>query len=451
LAGALIASSPGRSLAAPVDARDEPALDLVPDGSAGVQLAWVLDQINGGASALDAVQLDERFTSAFLEALPAENLLQIFQTYFAPNGPMQIARFEGAPRDDYIKAILITPGRDWRVTIGVDPADDARINQLFFEPVFIPAPLPQPLTDWPSLKHALARIAPLDSFLAAEIDGDRLQWLYSLNGNQSLGVGSSFKLYVLGELARQIQAGSLAWDEPLAVSDDLRSLPNGDMRLEPAGASFSLLQFAEAMISHSDNTATDHLIARLGRENVEAAFAAFGNSQPERNIPLLMTREWFALKLRLTPAEIDRYLAFPTAEKRAFLAETVDSVAKTLTEEEDWPGSYYIEQIEWFASAADLCRAMASLHRQALYEALAPIHDTLSINPGIAFDARTWSYVGYKGGYETGVKSDVWLLQRRDGRWFVLAAIINDQTKEIDGIGLWQHIMPVVDLLARVE
>jgi beta-lactamase class A len=205
------------------------------------------------------------------------------------------------------------------------------------------------------------------------------------------------------------------------------------------------------MIGHSDNTATDHLITRLGRARVESAFAAFGNARPERDIPLLLTREWFAFKLRCSPAQVDAYLALDVDAKRTFLTETVEPLAATLTDQDDWVGSYLVEEIEWFASAADLCRVASTLLLQSANPALAPVRDALSLNPGIAFDARTWAYVGYKGGYETGVKSDVWLLQRGDGRWFVLAVVINDPRKEIHGIELWQYMVPLARLLAAVE
>ena len=62
----------------------------------------------------------------------------------------------------------------------------------------------------------------------------------------------------------------------------------------------------------------------------------------------------------------------------------------------------------------------------------------LSLNPGTCWHPRDWRYVGYKGGYETGVMSNVWLLERQDGRWFAFAAIINDTRREIDAGGLWQ-------------
>lgn len=447
---AAVATSQFRSPSASAEARWSIPAPAIPQSAVGEQLDWALGQVNGAAKSLTVRELKRHFVAEFLEALPAKDLLGVFRSYLAPSGPMAVARFEGAPVGTRIRAILTTPGADWRVTLGVDPDEPERINELFFEPVALPAPLPKTISSWSPLDRRLAKIAPDVSFFAAEVVADEIRPLYRVTRDRTLSIASSFKLYVLAELARQIESGQATWDEPLTIQDELRSLPNGDMRLEPAGTTFPLRRFAEQMISASDNTATDHLIARLGRENVEAAFAAFGHARPERNVPLLLTREWFAIKLRLSPAEVERYLAGDTEAKRAFLADRVDAEASTLSELEAWPGAYFIDQIEWFASATDLCNVMARLHVLAGRDGVSPIHDALSINPGIPYDARTWAYVGYKGGYETGVKSDAWLLQRGDGRWFTMAAIINDPKKEIDGYGLWQLMMPAVNLLATM-
>jgi beta-lactamase class A len=421
----------------------------LPQSAVGEQLSWALDQVNGAATSLNQRELKRHFGADFLETLPADQLLGVFRKYLAPSGPMAVARFEGPVDGTQLRAILTTPGADWRVRLGVDPDEPERINELFFEPVALPAPLSKPLYSWLPLERRLDKIAPAVSFVAAEIVEGGFLPFYRVTRDRTLSIASSFKLYVLAELARQVEAGLAAWDERLAIRDELRSLPNGDMRLEPTGAAFPLRYFAEQMISASDNTATDHLITRLGREHVEAAFATFGHARPERNIPLLLTREWFAIKLRLTPAEIKSYLAGDVATKRAFLANRVEPEAATLSEVEEWPGSYFIDEIEWFASATDLCQVIARLHSLGGSVATSRIHETLSINPGIPFDARTWAYVGYKGGYETGVKSEIWLLQRGDGRWFTIAAIINDTKNEIDGFGLTQLLMPAVSLLAN--
>ncbi len=422
----------------------------LPASSAGKQLAWCLKHINSGAVDLSEADLEAHFTAEFLSALPAPDLLGIFTAYFVPNAPMAVARLEGPVPDGYIQAILTTPGQDWRVTLGVDSNPPNRINTLFFTPVQLPVAIQPALTKWSQIKSQLKKVAPEISFQVAELVNDNLVPLYDIDSDRVLGIGSSFKLYVLAELARQIAAGTATWDEPLAIRDDLRSLPNGEMRLEATGSTFPIQYFAEQMIAASDNTATDHLITRLGRDNVEQAFALYGNADPERNIPLLLTREWFAIKLRLTKAEISAYIKAGVDEKRAVLNQRVEMEARTLSELEEWPGSYFIDTIEWFASAADLNRVMATLHMLSNEPDLSPISGALSWNPGIPFDARIWSYIGFKGGYETGVKSDVWLLERGDGRKFTVAAIINDSKKEINGIRLSQLMMPMTELLSRI-
>jgi beta-lactamase class A len=222
------------------------------------------------------------------------------------------------------------------------------------------------------------------------------------------------------------------------------------MRLLPAGTRRPLRVFAEEMIATSDNTATDHLIARLGREHVEAALAAMGHAGPAIDVPLLLTREWFAFKLRLDFADVLSYLAGDASGRRDYLNNHVAPLADDLVEEETfvWTRPRQIETIEWFASPADLCRAVAALDDLAADSDLAPLPDLLSAVPGIVFDARVWSYVGFKGGYETGVFNNTWLLERGDGRRFALTATINDPWQEIDAETLTRLMVPAAALLA---
>jgi len=91
------------------------------------------------------------------------------------------------------------------------------------------------------------------------------------------------------------------------------------MRNLPEGERFSLLHYAERMISVSDNTATDHLIHRLGREAVEAELTVLRNSAVARNEPFLTTREPFALELVAPPALRKAFAAAGTAERRTLL------------------------------------------------------------------------------------------------------------------------------------
>lgn len=421
----------------------------IPESPAGTQLAWALTQINDGAAGLTEADVAGRFAPDYLAALNPAGIIGVLRDYVGAVAPVAIARFEGGVTDTRANAILTTAsGVDWRIKLGVEPAAPHRIVDLFFEPAPSPGPPAQPPASWKALEARVRAVAPETSFVAAELVHGKCQPLATVNPNAALGIGSSFKLYVLGTLAHEVELGQASWDEPLAIRDDLKSLPSGDTRLAPAGTVFPLRYYAEQMISESDNTATDHLITRLGRENVEAVMRKMGSAAAARNTPLLLTREWFAMKLRFTQQQINAYVAADESTKRRMLATQADPAANTLTEDDDWVGSYLIDSVEWFASATDLCRALAYLHHLAGKPGLAPIHDALSLKPGLAWDAKTWTYVGYKGGYETGVKSDAWLLQRSDGRWFVVAGIINDPAKEINGPDLIQLMVAATNMLA---
>ncbi|CAN5568280.1 hypothetical protein BH23CHL5_BH23CHL5_01130 [soil metagenome] len=423
-------------------------LESLPATPAGEQLAWAIDQINNGGTGLTPRRIEQRFTPEFLYWLPSEQIIGIFRSYVGPSGPMTIARFEGGVTESRANALLQSPSGVWRVRLSVEQAAPYRINDLYFEPTVTPSAEINGRS-WSSLKNRFAKLAPRSAFIAAEVTSGECDPIARVSPDEELAIASSFKLYVLGELAHQVSSGLASWDESLALDPDLLSLPNGTMRYEPPGSLFPLDYFADQMMSQSDNTATDHLIARLGRENVEQAFSRLGHAQPELNTPLLMTREWFAIKMRFTDREIRRYELATEITRRSIIADQVAPVAATLTEWEPWYAFRSIETIEWFASASDLCRVLLDLKTIGEQPGMEPVLNALSLQPGITFDPAVWQYVGYKGGYETGVRSDVWLLQRQDGRWFVLAGIINNPSAEIDGFGMTNLMIEAAALLAR--
>jgi beta-lactamase class A len=424
---------------------------LLPSSPVGEQLGWIMEQIGGDARKTRRSQIAERFTDEFLEALPIEDVQQTLRDLAETLPEVALARFEGTVTETHVAAIVTTGAiDDWRVSLGVEEKPPHRIETLFLAPVPYPAPFSEPPADWASFDAWMGSVAPRAGFQAVELVDGGAREIHGYEAEQPLAIGSAFKLYVLGELARQIAAGEASWDERLAIRDDLRSLPSGNMRLLPAGTKRSLRVYAEEMVANSDNTATDHLIGRLGRERVEAGLEAMGHATPTLDLPLLLTREWFTFKLRLRFTDVLTYLASDVDQRRDFLAGRVPPLAAELTEEETWTWTRprQIETVEWYASPADLCRAVATLDALAKEEALAPLPELLSAVPGVVFDARVWSYVGYKGGYETGVMNHTWLLERGDGRHFALAATINDPWQEIDAETLTRLMVPAAALLA---
>ncbi len=305
---------------------------------------------------------------------------------------------------------------------------------------------------WKAVGAAFAAVAPEVSFLAAEaIDGDCYP-VYGVQSDRRVGVASTFKLYVLAELARHVATERASWDEVLPISDAWKSKPSGAMRYEAPGTEHTLRFYAERMIAESDNTATDHLIARLGRENVESVQRILGHGAPEMNTPLLMTRELFAIKIAADPVLVDAYVHAPDDEQRRILEEDVAPVRLAPEGWGNWSGPEWIESIEWFASAQDICLALARLQEMSERPDLRPVTQILALNRGgTIFDRATWPYAGFKMGFEAGVYNLTWLLRRADGRRFVVTAGFNDPTSDIDQALAWELVGRVEALLSRTD
>lgn len=420
----------------------------IPDTPAGTQLRWALDQVNTGSADTSETTIAEHFSDAYLAVVTPAQLIGYFRDYLYPSAPMEVVRFEGGATTLRTNAILRGPSGYWRVELGVTPNQPHKIDTLWFEPVAVTVtPSSAPLS-WSAWKRSTSNLAPFVSVTVAELGDGQCNPIARIDPDLVLPIASSFKLYVLGELARQVQEQRASWYELLPISPRYISLPNGEMRNLPVGSEYTLLHFAEQMISRSDNTATDHLIGRLGRAEVESAFARMGQQDPTLNVPLMLTREWFALRMRFGDGDLERFVGMTTEDRRAYLEQTVAPVAGTLLETELWPGPAWAADVEWFASSADLCRAMAYLESMGAAPEMHPVLDALSLEPEIVFDPLVWSYVGYKGGYETGVMSENFLLQRADGRWFSISAVIFDPNWEIDGYGLRNAIVQASQILA---
>jgi beta-lactamase class A len=427
--------APGRlSAQGTPTASPSPGAVALPDTPVGRQLGWILEVLNGGAAALTVADVQQHFGAAFLAAVPADQLIATLRTIAGQAAPVRLVGFAGQPTATQAVALVesgVAPGT-FSISIAVDPTPPYLIEGLLLQPVAPSPGTPVAVASWADLDRQASALAATTVVAAAELVGGHPQPIHARDATTPIALGSSFKLYVLGELAHQIAAGKAAWDEELAIRDDWKSLPSGDMRNEPAGTAFSLQHYAEQMISVSDNTAADHLLFRLGRENVEAFQATMGNTHAARNVPFLSTRELFVLKLALPPDQVAAYIAANTAEKRRLLAEEIGPTPVTLGQATGWTSPRAIDTLEWFASGEDLGRALAALQALAAQPGLAPVGHVLAINPGLAIDAATWPYVGYKGGSEPGVLTLNWLLQRADRRWFAVSLGWNDPAKAID-------------------
>ncbi|HEV2128927.1 MAG TPA: serine hydrolase [Thermomicrobiales bacterium] len=305
---------------------------------------------------------------------------------------------------------------------------------------------------WASLDQRVSQLAPEHNLLVAEFTGNACRPIHSVNAGDQLAIASTFKIYVLGELARQVQAGEISWDERITLTDQLRSMPSGDYAWVPAGQQVSVRDLAQAMIWNSDNTATDHLIDRLGREEVERTFAAYGHANPVANQPLLLTRELFAIKM-WQPAEwMARFTAAADEEQLQLLTSEIDGIAINPSGGWGyWNGPTAIDGIEWFASAEDLCRAMVGLWTMGAQPGLEPVREILSGNRGGVGDTAVWPRVGFKAGYEAGVVNSTYLLERSDGRVFFVSVGFNHPQWVVDQNAPGALLGPVFSCLAAYQ
>jgi beta-lactamase class A len=279
-------------------------------------------------------------------------------------------------------------------------------------------------------------------FLVASLDdAGNAKVLTSHNPDAQFAIGSTFKLYILAELANQVKSGTRTWSDvaPLAHQSFSSAATRGWPKDSPA----TLHTLAGWMISVSDNSATDSLLFTLGREAVERRLASIGHGDPDKTLPFLSTVEAFALKAN--PALRERFLKSSEAAQRDLLdkeaaALTLDKIDnETLSK-----GPTAIDTIEWFASPTDLLWLLSHLKAQKNDEALA----IMGINPGLSpAAAKKWRYAGYKGGSEPGVISMSFLLQSPSGKWTVVTGSWNDAAADVDNTkfaGLMERLVAMV-------
>lgn len=282
----------------------------------------------------------------------------------------------------------------------------------------------------PQLVQTLHALPGMTGFVFARLGDGAPQILTGLDQDRPLALGSAFKLVILAELVREIEAGERQWTDMVTL--DGGPLPGGTYTQMPAGTKVSLLELAQKMISISDNSATDILFDTLGRAKVEAMMPQLGWQSPARNRPFLSTLELFKIK------GIARFRqAWPALDEkgRRSLLGQIDAVPLSEIDPNLFKDGkpILIEQAEWFASPADMVRTMDWLRKHSEGGPAAQARAILSINPGVVRGPATaqWSYIGHKGGSEPGVMTMNFLLQGRDG-WYAISGEWNNPSAAVE-------------------
>lgn len=355
------------------------------------------------------------FSPAFLAQIPVAQIQGIRQQLAAQYGAVQrLARIEaqsavvGVIHIDFERAAL-------RMNMVLEPQPPHRIQGLLVTGADLRGD---------NLAAVIADIRTLPgatSVAVARLGDGAPAMLASHEPDRPMAIGSAFKLFILAELSRQVQAGERRWSDVVALNR--RSIPFGAMQAWPQGSPATLHTLAALMISVSDNTATDMLLHTLGRENVERMMATIGVQAAARNRPLLSTLELSAIKTG-PDAAVAAWRGADEAGRRRLLASEHAAADAGRIDVARFAGNpLHIDSIEWFASAADLVRTMDWLRRHGDDTARA----ILAINPALGPAQRgAFAFVGYKGGSEPGVLNLTWLVRTPAGAWHVVAGSWNN-------------------------
>jgi beta-lactamase class A len=98
-----------------------------------------------------------------------------------------------------------------------------------------------------------------------------------INSRSPLPAASTIKLPILVALFKDVDEGKIRLDESLTLQSEMIATGSGNLQYQKPGAKFTVLELATKMITISDNTATNILIARLGgTEALNQRFRAWG-------------------------------------------------------------------------------------------------------------------------------------------------------------------------------
>lgn len=402
------------------------------------RLAWLADLFNSGE--LEESEYQATFTQEFIQAVPYADFLPIVQQISAVGRDWSVGEFEEREANEATVLLESADGQTVRAIISVEGDVPHRIAGLLLQPGEPPT-LDDPPAD---LDSAVARLEELGSLELAvmEIDGGQCEPIVTAGSGGSAPVASAIKLYVLAAVADAVEAGEFDWDTDITISDDLKSVPTGVLQNEEEGATFSVREVAETMIAFSDNTGTDHLIDLVGREAVEQALADHGMEDPDPNIPFLTTMELTALKLGPGAGLATQWIDADEEGRRAILDQISDiTPADIPLAEFDRP--IHPDTVEWFATPADMCRVLVDL-----WDMGEPVTQILTINPGLPDEEGAFESVAFKGGSEPGLVAMNWLVERTDGRRFVIAGSLLDPEQPLDELEATLLFGAIRDLVA---
>jgi beta-lactamase class A len=129
-----------------------------------------------------------------------------------------------------------------------------------------------------------------------------------VNQSASLPAASTIKIPVMVEVFKQMAAGTIDFNTRLHLLARDKDDGWGDLADAPVGTVRNVEQLLRLMIDDSDNTATNMLIRRVGRRNVNRTMASLGLSTTHLTDDIRTATDSVRYALRSSPRDMVRLL-----------------------------------------------------------------------------------------------------------------------------------------------
>jgi len=131
------------------------------------------------------------------------------------------------------------------------------------------------------VQEAVARFAKLPATASCLVAAEHptAPWQVGHDPKARLFVGSAVKTFILAQVLREAETGRFSENDQVAIDDKVRSL-SSPVFLNLSGTT-TRRSVLEAMIAHSDNTATDISIAAVGPTSVRALIKEAGLTESQ--------------------------------------------------------------------------------------------------------------------------------------------------------------------------
>lgn len=420
------------AIAAPSALAKEPkiTIELAPESTFDMRVEQLVPALN------EQLELNALFTPSFLAAVPPAQFKAISDSFVQQYGKaltVQSVQRNGPNnatlKVEYEKAVAT-------IEITTESSPPFKVAGLLAKGFEVKGDTIE------KIKADFATLPGSSGFIVQKLGDEGVTTLHAVNADKQFATGSTFKLYVLAELASQVAGGQRRWSDvvPLGV----RNHSSAGTQNWPLDTPVTLQTLATWMISVSDNAATDALMRELGRDAVEGKLATIGHSAPDKALPMLTTVEAFALKSN--PALRQRFEKASEAGQRELLASERAALSYgAINMSQLGSGPVAIDTIEWSASPIDTALLLNNLRRTNSQTA----RDIMAVNSGVGPAAAVkWRYLGYKGGSEPGVVSMSFLTQSKTGDWYAISGSWNNPAKDVDN-GVFASLMTrLLDSLA---